>query len=195
MSEPLAYLNGSFQPAATASISLVDTGFVQGVTITEQLRTFGGRLLHAEPHFDRLFRSLDLVGLYCGLDRSQMIEIAQQLVAHNHPLLDEGDDLGLAIFVTPGPYRALAGRDGEPTVGLHTFPLAFSLWAHKYTSGERLATTRIRQVPNDCWPAEIKCRSRMHYYLADREAAARQPGARALLTDGEGYVTETSTAS
>ena len=35
----------------------------------------------------------------------------------------------------------------------------------------------------------------MHYYLADRAAAARHPGARALLTDAAGYVTEASTAN
>ena len=35
----------------------------------------------------------------------------------------------------------------------------------------------------------------MHYYLADRQAAARDPHARALLLDGEGFVTEASTAN
>jgi branched-subunit amino acid aminotransferase/4-amino-4-deoxychorismate lyase len=35
----------------------------------------------------------------------------------------------------------------------------------------------------------------MHYYLADREAARRHPGARALLLDAAGRVTETSTAN
>jgi branched-subunit amino acid aminotransferase/4-amino-4-deoxychorismate lyase len=35
----------------------------------------------------------------------------------------------------------------------------------------------------------------MHYYLADRQAAARDPHARALLLDGQGFVTEASTAN
>jgi branched-subunit amino acid aminotransferase/4-amino-4-deoxychorismate lyase len=35
----------------------------------------------------------------------------------------------------------------------------------------------------------------MHYYLADREAAAREPGARAVLLDQAGCVTEASTAN
>ena len=35
----------------------------------------------------------------------------------------------------------------------------------------------------------------MHYYLADREAAARHPGARAILLDENGYVAEASTAN
>jgi branched-subunit amino acid aminotransferase/4-amino-4-deoxychorismate lyase len=35
----------------------------------------------------------------------------------------------------------------------------------------------------------------MHYYLADREAAAIDPEARALLLDAQGLVTEASTAN
>ena len=35
----------------------------------------------------------------------------------------------------------------------------------------------------------------MHYYLADREAAARQPGARAILLDQDGFVAESTTAN
>jgi branched-subunit amino acid aminotransferase/4-amino-4-deoxychorismate lyase len=35
----------------------------------------------------------------------------------------------------------------------------------------------------------------MHYYLADREAARREPGARAVLLDEQGHVTEASTAN
>ena len=83
----------------------------------------------------------------------------------------------------------------RPTVCLHTHPLAFHLWAEQYRHGVALAVTGVRQVPTSCWPAALKCRSRMHYYLADREAAAAHPHARALLLDEDGFVTEASTAN
>jgi branched-subunit amino acid aminotransferase/4-amino-4-deoxychorismate lyase len=35
----------------------------------------------------------------------------------------------------------------------------------------------------------------MHYYLADKLAMQKDPGARAVLLDHEGYITETSTAN
>jgi branched-subunit amino acid aminotransferase/4-amino-4-deoxychorismate lyase len=35
----------------------------------------------------------------------------------------------------------------------------------------------------------------MHFYLADREAAARQPGARAILLDQNGFIAEATTAN
>jgi branched-chain amino acid aminotransferase len=64
-----------------------------------------------------------------------------------------------------------------------------------YDEGQTLVTTSVRQVPSECWPAELKCRSRMHYYLADHEARVKEPGARALLLDLHGRVTEASTAN
>ena len=85
--------------------------------------------------------------------------------------------------------------DAGATVILHTYPLPFRLWHEKYERGQALAIPPTRQVPGACWPSALKCRSRMHYYLADREAQAMEPGARALLLDTDGYVTEASTAN
>lgn len=200
MPEPLAYLNGRFLPAAQAAVPVYDAGFVLGATVSEQLRTFGGRLFRLDEHLARLERSLTIVGVGCGLTRSALADAAQELVARNHPLLADGDDLGLAIFVTPGPYATLApaslapGQAG-PTVGLHTYPLPFHRWAEKYQRGEALVVSDVQQVPSACWPRELKCRSRMHYYLADLRASQQQPGARALLCDQDGKVTETATAN
>jgi branched-subunit amino acid aminotransferase/4-amino-4-deoxychorismate lyase len=194
--EPQAYQNGRFVPASQAAIPVWDAGFVQGTTVAEQLRTFGGRLFRLDMHVKRLVHSLSIVEVQLGLSAAELADIATRLVAANHPLLAEGDDLGLAMFVTPGDYPAMvAPAPSRPTVCLHTFPLRFDLWAEKYVVGESLATTHIEQVPSTCWPPELKCRSRMHYYLADRAARRRHPGSRALLLDRQGYVVETTTAN
>ena len=196
MTHPIAFLNGKILAAHEATLPIDDAGFVLGATVTEQLRTFGGRLFRLDRHLERLTKSLEICGLDTGLTRDDFARIAKKLVEHNYPLLAPGDDLGLCIFVTPGPYAALsAGRSGGPTICLHTFPLAFGLWAARYTEGVSLVVTPVEQVSPRCWPAELKCRSRMHYYLADRQAAAIERGARALLLDAEGNVTESSTAN
>jgi len=195
MSEPLAYLNGWIS-ASQAVVPVYDAGFIQGATVSEQLRTFSGRLFQLESHLARLARSLAIVGIEPGLPLDELSRIATELVAHNHRRLAAGDDLGLSMFVTPGPYATLAPRSsGGPTIGLHTYPLPFRLWAGKYQRGETLVVPDVRQVPADCWPPELKCRSRMHYYLAEQQAAEISPGARALLVDAAGFVTETSTSN
>ncbi len=196
MTEPVAYLNGALVPASQAVVAVSDGGFVQGTTVAEQLRTFDGKLFRLDAHVERLFRSLDIIGVDPGLSRGQFASIATELAKSNHSLLTDGDDLNLTIFVTPGPYMPMTGgRSPAPTVCLHTFPLRFDLWARKYEQGEALATTSVAQVPHRSWPPELKCRSRMHYYLADREAQSRFPGSRALMLDEDGFVTESTTAN
>lgn len=196
--EPLAYLNGKFVPAAQATVAVTDSGFVQGVTVAEQLRTFRGRLFRLEQHLQRLGRSLQIVGVDPGIQLSTLAEIAQRLTAHNHRLLEQGDDLGLSIFITPGTYGTFlrkAAAAPESMIGLHTYPLPFYQWADIYDRGQTLVVTSTQQVPSSCWPPELKCRSRMHYFLADRQAQQIESGARALLLDADGNVTEGSTAN
>jgi branched-subunit amino acid aminotransferase/4-amino-4-deoxychorismate lyase len=196
MNEPQAFLNGRFIPAAQATISLVDTGFVQGTTIAEQLRTFGGRVFHVEDHLARLEHSAEMLGITIPMERQEIVQAAMTLVARNHALLAPGDDLGLSIFLTPGPYAAYCEPGlAEPTFCMHTYPLPFRLWVEKYEKGQALVTTEICQVPPQCWSPTLKCRSRMHYYLADRRANQIESGARAVLLDQEGCVTEASTAN
>jgi branched-subunit amino acid aminotransferase/4-amino-4-deoxychorismate lyase len=196
MSEAIAYRNGQFIPAGQLTVPVDDAGFVLGATVTEQLRTFRGRLFRPQEHFARLARSMEIVGATTPVSLEQLARDAEHLAAQNHSLISKEDDLGLCVFVTPGPYPAMSeGRSGGPLVAMHTYRLPFQLWADCYKNGCHLATTSIVQISERSWPAEMKCRSRMHYYLADREARAIDPLARALMFDERGLVTETSTAN
>ena len=192
-----AYLNGDYIPFQEMKVSVFDGGFMQGVTVAEQMRTFDGKLFRMDAHLARLQRSLEIVGVDLGIPLTRLGEIADDLARKNHPLLADGDDLGVTIFVTPGPYSSYVGpgTHSGPTVGIHTQPVAFGGWADKYAKGQRLAVSRTRQVSPENWPAELKCRSRMHYYLADKEARQVDPEARALLLDLDGNVSEASTAN
>jgi branched-subunit amino acid aminotransferase/4-amino-4-deoxychorismate lyase len=196
MDEPLAYLNGRFLPASQATIPLADTGFVLGATVAEQIRTFAGEPFRLDDHLARLERSLEIIGVKPDLGAAELAVVARKLAAGNHRLQDPHDDLGLSVLVTPGVYPAYAPSESTwPTVCLHTYPLPFRLWHRKYETGQALVTTDVEQVSPKSWPPALKCRSRMHYYLADRRAEEIEPGARALLLDCNGLVTEASTAN
>lgn len=191
-----AYLNGQWIDASHAAIPVWDAGLVLGTTISEQLRSFGGKLFELDRHLARLTRSLGLVGIPLPEPAEMIADIATRLLAQNLAGLPAGTDLGLAILVTPGPHGTLAsGIPAGPTLCLHTYPLPYALWARRYGLGQALVVTKIRQVPPECWPREIKCRSRMHYFLADREAASIEPGARALFVESNGEVSETTTSN
>lgn len=197
---PRAFLNGQFVPAEQAAVPVYDAGFMLGATVAEQIRTFRGKLFHLDRHLQRLFRSLEIVDIDPGISMADLAQAANELAFENHRILAEGDDLGLSIFVTPGPYPTMAAAMGanaeiRPMVCMHTYPLPFAQWATVYQTGQRLVVTDIEQVPQACWPAELKCRSRMHYYLADNQARRIEAGSRALMLDSERRVLEASTAN
>lgn len=205
--QPIAWLNGAVLPEAALSVPVGDAGFVLGATVTEQLRTFRGRLFSPEAHAKRLADSLAITGIDLatargphgeplGLTVPEVIAAAARVAEHNASLGPADDDLGVVIFATPGDLAAQhGGRPGTPRVAIHSFPLAFRLWHQAYATGVALRRVRIRQVPDDCWPVQLKCRSRMHYHLADREAAALEHGSKAILEDLDGAICETSTAN
>lgn len=197
MADNWAWLNGRFLPAAELHIPVTDAGFVLGVTVAEQLRTFRGRLFRLETHLERLQRSLSVVGVEPPVPLADLAAAAQDLAGHNHALLDPDDDVGLTIFVTPGVYPTyLAPNEkSQAVVAMHTYPLPFRAFAGKYEAGESLVITDVRQVPDNCWPTDLKVRSRVHYYLADAQARKQEPGARAVMLDQDGYVTESTTAN
>ena len=196
MPEPIVYLNQQLTPASQAAISLFDAGFTLGATATETLRTFRGEIFRLPEHLQRLKRSLQIARLPMKESLDDIAEIAGRVVDHNRALIDADDDLSLSIFVTPGQ-TSLSPEDwvAIPTVGVVAYPLEFRFWAHRYEEGVSLVVTSIRQVPANCWPPELKCRSRMHYFLADREAHRIEALSRALLLDQEGFITEASTAN
>lgn len=194
MSQPIAYLNGRFIPEDQLSVAPYDLGFMWGVTVAEQFRTFRGELFLAKQHLDRLRVGLDCVQVDALVESLE--RVARELVAHNWQLLGDEADLGVTIFVTPGHAKTY-DPDGhaQPTVGVHTYPLPFSLWADKYETGQRCGVSSVRQVPTTSWPRAVKARSRLHYYLADQEVGERFPGARAILLDEHDNVNEASTAN
>lgn len=192
---PVAYLSGRWLPAHEAAIPLHDAGFLFGATVVERLRTFRGHLFRLANHLVRLEHSLRIVGIEPDESIAELAECATELIAHNYALVAPECDLGLTILITPGTPGAFNHEERRPLVCLHSDPLPFRNWAASYESGVTLATTDVKQIPVACWPPELKCRSRMHYYLADRAADRKHPGAKALLLNERDEVTETSIAN
>ena len=191
-----AWLDGRSIPRTSLCLPVGDAGFVLGATVTEQLRTFAGRLFLPDLHAARFRDSLAVAGIVPALSLDEIFAAADSVARHNHALGPTASDLGVVIFATPGDLPSQhKGRRGTPRVAIHSFPLAFPLWAQAYEQGVSLRSVSIRQVPADSWPLALKCRSRMHYHLADREAEAAEHGSRAILCHADGRVSETSTAN
>lgn len=196
MPHAIAYLNGQFIPQAQAHVAMDDVGFVHGATLAERLRTFRGQLFRLPEHLARLRRSLDIVGIQPGPTVGELQRAALRVAEENYRLLLRGQELGLVMFVTPGRLGWFTDAPcHEPTVCIHSQRLPVERWADYYHGGASLVSVSVVQPPAESWPAELKCRSRMHFYLAEREAATIQPGALALLGDMAGNITESTIAN
>ena len=187
---PIALFNEEIVLERELHIELDDIGFVMGATISERLRTFGGQLFQVDEHFARLALSLGSLGITAAGLLSRVQAAAVDIIAHNIGLCGTGSDLGLAVLITPGRVAT-----NEPTVLVYSSTLPFAEMHEWYSDGVSLQVSSYRQVPENCWPSHLKCRSRMHYYLADQEAHSKQFDARALLLDQHGNVAEASTAN
>ena len=197
MTETLVFLNGDFVPESQAHISIYDRAVVLGATVTEMTRTFRHRPFRLDDHVDRLFRSLRYCGFDIGMSKQELIDATLRVAEHNCALIDEHDDVGIVHFATPGEFTEYVGSAGRsarttPTVCIHSFPIPFHYFAEKMIHGAHAVTPTIRHIPIQCIDPKMKCRSRMHYYLAERQARLVDPDAICLMLDLEGNVTETS---
>ncbi|MFL5245328.1 MAG: aminotransferase class IV [Gemmataceae bacterium] len=196
MSTPVAYFNGRYQPLSEIGLPLHDSGFVMGATVTDLCRTFGRRLYRLADHLGRFRQSCQLARIPLRVSAAELTRIAQRLVQENSALLNADEELALVVFATPGPigyYAGLPGGpdDGEPTLGLHTFPLPFSRYKTLFQQGAHLIVPDTRHVPAASVDPRIKTRSRLYWWLAEQEVKDQAPEATALLLDTEGQVTET----
>jgi branched-subunit amino acid aminotransferase/4-amino-4-deoxychorismate lyase len=185
-----AFLNGHWIREDSLAVSVHDTGFLLGATVTERLRTFRHEIFRLDQHMARMRRALEIMALDAPRLIGQITTAISEFPAQNRDQIDKEDDWSILAFVTPGVVGS-----GQPTVCVHGYPLLFHTWAELYEKGIAVAISDVRQVPATCWPTELKCRSRMHYYLADLEAKLEHNGARAILLDQDGFVGEASTAN
>ena len=191
MNTATAYFNGKWIPSEELRLPIDDLGFIWGTTVVERLRTFHGQLFKPEEHFQRLQRSLKIMGWDAASLSQEVAQASQQFIEWNASLFLPDDDWNVVVFITPGKTLDAC----QPTVCVHGQPLPFHNWAHQYQSGIHCTIVDVQQIPSECWPAELKCRSRMHYFLADHQARTKNPGSQAILLDQQGNIGEASTAN
>lgn len=195
MSEPLAWINGTLQPFAQTCLPVWDLGVVAGAAVTEMARTYQHHPFQLERHIGRLTSSLRTLGFPQRWTADDLHKAAETIVQNNVRQISAKQDLGIVLFSTAGSNPTyLAGVGDQTTTVIHTFVLPFQLWRTGLQKGVRLRIPEIRQIPDDCFPVEHKVRNRLHWWLADQQAAKLEPGSKALLLDHSGFITETSTS-
>lgn len=198
MNQPVAYLNGKLLPQSELALPLHDAGVVFGATLIEFCRTFQHQLYLLDRHLERFLQSCLLASVPCPVTREHLAEIAQEMVTHNAALLQSNQELALILLATPGPISHYAGQpldNVEPTLALHTFPLPFERYSQWLCKGVALSIPSVQAIPCASLPPQIKHRSRLHWWKAQKEVDRQSPGTVALLASQQGHLTETAAAN
>lgn len=204
--------NGEFFPEEQVSISLHDLGWVWGAVVTDAVRTWGGELFRWSDHVARFRQSCQLAAVPLEASDEELLQAARELVRRNAAELPSGRESLLIVLATPGipasadePHQSGSNsieRDRArpswvtgPCWLMHTRVLEAERLARTRQEGVVLRTARIQAPSLAAMPPQIKHRSRLHWWLAEREVQTRDPQATALLLDAEGFVTETWNAN
>ncbi len=102
----IVYLDGQFQPIESASISVLDRGFLFGDGVYEVIPVYGKKPFRLQEHLQRLENSLAEVRITNPHSREQWQQLLSELIESN-----KGEDQSLYLQVT----RGVAPRD-------HHFP-------------------------------------------------------------------------
>ena len=194
MSGRLVYFNGEFIPESEARISIFDCALMYGDMLFEMTRSFNQKPYRLREHLQRLYASMQYARIDCGMTIEQMEAATAETVERNLPML-EGYDFQIMHDVTRGvlPFYAGLVKEGTaPIVSINVFPLVRLIgeMAEKFETGAHFVITPQRSVPARYINPKAKNRSRIHYKIAELQAAGMEEGAMALLTDEHGFVTE-----
>lgn len=196
MSQRVAYFNGRIVPEGEARVSIFDSALQVGDMAFEVTRTVRHAPFRLREHLQRLRRSMTALAIDPQLTDDELETITLDVVTRNLPT-EAGDvDWNIVHDVSRGPasaYRSfVALEDRRPTVIVACVPLheKMAALAKTYVDGVDLVVPAQRSLPHELLDSGIKCRSRVHYQMANLQAAARRPGSTAVLVDPDGYLTE-----
>jgi branched-chain amino acid aminotransferase len=191
-SERIAYHNGRFLPEREVLVPFRDRGFKYGDAVFDTTRTFGHRVFKLREHVERLYRSLRYLRIDPGVTPAAMVEITEEVLRRNLPLLEPDDD----YWVTQRVSRGLDASGQEiwsqagPTVIVECVPLPLRERASLFRDGIRVLVPSVRRTPPDALSPRVKTHNYLNLIAANLEISARDPEAWAVLLDTRGNLAE-----
>lgn len=194
--ERTVYFNGEFIPESQARISIYDSALMFGDMVFEMTRSFNKVHFKLREHLERLYTGIRILQIPVKMSIEEMEEICLETARRNESAFEENDEHRLLIDVTRGLlgiYQGIEGAHQGANIIIADFPLRWTLRgaADYFKSGIEVFIPSQRNIPAILLDPKIKNRSRMHYLMANIEAA-RYEGKNvwALLLDPDGYITE-----
>jgi branched-chain amino acid aminotransferase len=190
--ERIAYHNGRFVAEREVLVPFRDRGFKYGDAVFDTTRTFGHRVFKLPEHVERLYRSLRYLRIDPGLTPAAMVEITEEVLRRNLPLLEPDDDYWVTQRVSRGldPAERATWPQAGATVIVECVPLPLRERATLYRDGIRVLVPSVRRTPPDALSARVKTHNYLNLIAANLEIKARDPEAWAVLLDANGNLAE-----
>ena len=179
------YVDGAYVDEEEAKVSIFDRGYLFGDGVYEVTAVLGGKLIDAEPHLERLDRSLRELEMAWPCTRDELIKVHQELVRRNN--LDQG---GVYMQVT----RGVADREFYYPQDTPTVLTAFTQ-ARELLDNPNIKTgVKVVSMPDIRWQRrDIKSIALLAQTMAKQ--AAKSQGAFEGWMIEDGYVTEGSSST
>jgi len=194
MSNRVVYFNGSFVPESEARVSIFDSALMYGDMAFDMTRTFGQTPFRLGDHIERIYAALKLMEIDCGMSMDEMEATTVETLQRN--LSTEPDDVDWQIMhdISRGPlpvYRTVFPDGLQPTVSINCWPLITHMgsFAKNYETGVSVGIPAQQALPAQLVDAKAKTRSRLHYQIANLQAA-RMGDIWPLLMDTDGFIAE-----
>ena len=179
------YVDGAYVDEEEAKVSIFDRGYLFGDGIYEVTAVLGGKLIDAEPHLERLDRSLRELEMAWPCTRDELIEVHQELVRRNN--LDQG---GVYMQVT----RGVADREFYYPQDTPTVLTAFTQARELLDNPNSKTGVKVVSMPDIRWQRrDIKSIALLAQTMAKQ--AAKSQGAFEGWMIEDGYVTEGSSST
>ncbi|MEM0467006.1 MAG: aminotransferase class IV [Candidatus Thermoplasmatota archaeon] len=195
MKEIESWQNGKWIPNSQIGTKLWDAHFFFGWAVFDAFRTYNHvpHLLH--QHLDRLYRSAKLAEIEFSMTKQEMIEKIHEVIDHNKPFFPKDEEYRFMVFISPGYFKIYADMgDVGPIITINTTTTSrYAKFITPYLEkGFTALISSQVHLPVRCFDPKIKSCSRLHYGLADAEAARYGKGVQPILLDEHGYMTESS---
>ncbi|MCY4318264.1 MAG: D-amino-acid transaminase [Alphaproteobacteria bacterium] len=182
----IAYVNGRYVAHRKAAVHVEDRGYQFADGVYEVIAVRAGRFIDAEPHLDRLDRSLGALRIATPMSRSALYHILHEVMYRNR--IENGI---VYLQVT----RGVARRD-------HPFPAKAKTalvvtGSRKSPLDSRILETGVNAISvlDNRWKhCNIKSISLLPNVLA-KQAAREADAYEAVFVDEEGFVTEGSSTN
>ena len=195
MSQRIVYFNGHFIAENQARVSIFDSALMYGDMAFEMTRTFHHKPFRLREHLMRLYASLRLLEIDAGLTIEELERITLEALGRNLPTEPDDVDWQIMHDVSRGPlpfYRTAFPEGVRSTVVVNCWPLITHLagFAPIYDQGVSLMIPAQRTLPADLVDPKAKTRSRLHYRMAELQAARSGEGKWPVLLDTDGFLAE-----